>query len=73
MLRYVPEAVRVPCYQFFNDLKKEECNRRTCQNTNALKLSSFQYIDGLYNTKRPHGSLGLMSPNEKERDYYSSK
>ena len=61
------------CESFFKYLKKEECNRRIYQKTNELKLSLFQYIDGFYNPKRPHGSLGLMRPNEKERDYYSNK
>ena len=61
------------CESFFKYLKKEECSRRTYQNTNELKLSLFQYIDGFYHPKRPHGSLGLMSPNEKEMDYYSNK
>jgi len=61
------------CESFSRYLKREECNRRSYQNLNDLKLSLFQYIEGLYNPKRPHGSLGLMSPNEKEDNYYSNR
>lgn len=43
------------CESFFKYLKKEECNRRTYHNESELKLSLFQYIEGFYNSKRPHG------------------
>ncbi len=60
------------CESFFKYLKKEECNRRTYHTQKELELSVFQYIEGFYNSKRPHGSLGLMSPNEKEQSYWGS-
>ena len=59
------------CESFFKYLKKEECNRRNYHTKKELELSIFQYIEGFYNSKRPHGSLGLMSPNEKEKEYWS--
>ena len=46
--------------------KKEEINRRTYHSLQDLQLSVFEYIEGLYNSKGPHGALGLMTPNEKE-------
>lgn len=58
---------------FFKYLKKQEYNRRTHQDINELQLPLFQYIEGFYNPERPHGSLGLMSPDKKERDDYLSK
>lgn len=59
------------CESFFKYLKKEECHRRNYHTKKELELSIFQYIEGFYNSKRPHGSLGLMSPNEKEKEYWS--
>ena len=59
------------CESFFKYLKNEECHRRNYHTKKELELSIFQYIEGFYNSKRPHGSLGLMSPNEKEKEYWS--
>ena len=57
------------CESFFKYLKKEERHCRNYHTKKELELSVFQYIEGFYNAKRPHRSLGLMSPNEK--DYWS--
>lgn len=51
------------CECFFKYLKKEETNRRNYQ----LHTSVFKYIEGYYNSRRPHSSLGLLTPNDKER------
>ena len=58
------------CECFFKYLKKEEVNRRTYHTLQELHLSVFEYIEGFYNSKRPHGSLGMMTPNEKEELYW---
>ena len=29
----------------------------------------MSYIDGFYNTKRPHSANNELSPNEKEADF----
>ena len=58
------------CESFFKYLKKEECNRKNYHSIGELKLSLFEYIEGFYNLKRPHYSLGLMTPNEKELAFY---
>ena len=55
---------------FFKYLKKEETNRRTFSSLSELKLSIFEYIEGFYNSKRPHSSLGDLTPNEKESLFY---
>lgn len=59
------------CECFFKYLKKEETNRRVYHSLQELQLSVFQYIEGFYNSKRPHGSLGLLTPNEKEKLYWA--
>jgi len=58
------------CECFFKYLKKEETNRKTYHSLQELYLSVFEYIEGFYNSKRPHGSLGMMTPNEKEELYW---
>ena len=55
---------------FFKYLKLEETNRRTYNTLSEPKLSVFEYIEGFYNSKRPHGSLHYLTPNEMERLYY---
>lgn len=57
------------CECFFKCLKKEETNRRNYHTLQELYTSVFEYIEGYYNTRRPHSSLGLLTPNEKERLY----
>jgi len=59
------------CESFFKYLKKEERHYRNYHTKKELEHSVFQYIEGFYNAKRPHGSLELMSPNEKEKDYWN--
>ena len=39
---------------FFKYLKKEETNRRIYSSLNELQLSLFKYINGFYNSLRPH-------------------
>ena len=56
---------------FFKYLKKEETNRRTFSSLSELKISVFEYIEGFYNSKRPHSSLEYLTPNEKESQFYS--
>lgn len=58
------------CECFFKYLKKEETNRRTYHTLQELHDSVFEYIEGFYNSRRPHCSLGLLTPDEKERLYW---
>ena len=57
------------CECFFKYLKKEETNRRTYHTLQELQTSVFEYIEGFYNSRRPHSSLGLLTPNEAEKLY----
>ena len=59
------------CESFFKHLKKEETNRKTYYSFQELQLSIFAYIEGFYNSKRPHGSLGMLTPNEKEELFWN--
>ena len=59
------------CGCFFKYLKKEETNRRTYHSLEELKSSVFEYIEGFYNSRRPHGSLGMLTPNQKENLFWN--
>lgn len=58
------------CESFFKYLKHEETGRRTYHTFNQLYLSVFEYIEGYYNSRRPHGTLGYLTPNEVETAYW---
>ena len=52
---------------FFKYLKKEETDRRSYSSIEELKISIFKYIDGFYNSIRPHSHNNGLSPNDFER------
>lgn len=54
------------CESFFKYLKKEETNRKTYHSLQEIQLSIFEYIEGFYNSKRPHRAIGMLTPNQKE-------
>ncbi|MGN1098450.1 MAG: IS3 family transposase, partial [Clostridia bacterium] len=56
---------------FFKYLKKEEVDRRKYSSVHDLKISLFKYIEGFYNSLRPHSNNGGLTPNELERRFYS--
>ena len=56
---------------FFKYLKKEETNRRKFCGTEEVKSSVFNYIEGFYNLRRPHGANDGLSPNERETKFYA--
>ena len=58
------------CECFFKYLKKEETNRKNYQTKQELFLALFEYIEGIYNTKRPHTTLNMLTPNEAEALYW---
>ena len=61
------------CECFFKYLKKEETNRKSYPSLKELQLSIFEYIEGHYNSKRPHSTLGMLTPNEAETLYWKQK
>lgn len=56
---------------FFKYLKLEETDRRIYKDFKELKVSVSTYIDGYYNRKRPHITLGLLTPEKYEQNYYN--
>lgn len=52
---------------FFASLKIEEVKDANYQTRQQAKTSIFSYIEGFYNAKRRHSSLGYLSPDEFER------
>lgn len=54
------------CESFFKHFKREEANRRTYHSVNDLHNAIFEYIDGFYNSIRPHASLNNFTPDEVE-------
>lgn len=58
------------CECFFKYLKKEETGRRVYHSFQELWISVFEYIEGYYNSRRSHGTLAMLTPNEAETLYW---
>lgn len=61
------------CESFFKYMKLERTNRKTYHSLIELRLDIFDYIESFYNNRRPHGSLGYLTPNEFEAAFYDSQ
>ncbi len=55
---------------FFKFMKKEETQRRHFADEKEVKESVFSYIEGFYNSKRPHSANDMLSPDEKESQFF---
>jgi putative transposase len=51
---------------FFATIKAELIDRRGWPTRNAVHTAIFEYIEGWYNTRRLHSSLGYLSPSTYE-------
>jgi putative transposase len=51
---------------FFATIKREAINDRAWPARAGLHRAVFDYIEGWYNTRRLHSSLGYLSPAEYE-------
>lgn len=51
---------------FFKYMKKEETNRCSYHTVDELEQSLFTYINGFYNSIRPHFHNNGLSPNQKK-------
>lgn len=52
-----------------NVFSNTSIRKKQTSNVNSLKelqLSIFEHIEGYYNSKRPHSTLGMLTPNEEE-------
>lgn len=55
---------------FFATLKTEAVEGANYQTRQQAKTSIFSYLEGFYNSKRRHSSLGLLSPDDFERVHF---
>lgn len=56
---------------FFATLKTEEVDGAQYETRQQAKTSIFSYLEGFYNAKRRHSSLGFLSPNDFERVHFA--
>lgn len=56
---------------FFKYLKKEETDRNSYHSFHHLNLCLFEYINGFYNSVRPHSHNNGLSPNQVELYFFS--
>ena len=54
---------------FFGTLEKELCQGTPFQSRDHARAQVFAYIEGYYNNKRIHSSIGYVTPNQKEADF----
>ena len=57
---------------FFATIKRELINDRAWPTRAGLHRAVFDYIEGWYNTRRLHSSLGYLSPAEYELIHHSA-
>jgi putative transposase len=53
---------------FFASLKKELTRRRSWPNRRELQTAIFAWIEGWYNRRRLHSTLGYRSPQQYEEN-----
>jgi putative transposase len=59
------------CETFHASLKKERIYRQSWPTRAAARTAIFEYIEGWYNPRRRHSTLGYRSPIEFEREHAS--
>jgi putative transposase len=52
---------------FFSTLKQELVYRRLFTTHDEARSAIFEYLEGFYNRRRRHSTLGYLSPMEYER------
>ena len=55
------------CESFFASLECELLDRRRFATQTEARMAVFGYLEGWYNPRRRHSSLGQLSPVEYER------
>jgi putative transposase len=60
------------CESFFATLECELLDRRRFTNQAAARMAVFAFIEGFYNPRRRHSSIGYLSPVEYERRLVAS-
>ncbi len=54
------------CESFFGSLKKELVRRRSWPTRAEARSAIFEWIEGWYNRRRLHSTLGYLSPSQYE-------
>jgi hypothetical protein len=54
---------------FFATLECELLDRRRFKTQAEARMAAFEFIEGFYNPRRRHSSLGYLSPVDYERRY----
>lgn len=57
---------------FFKYAKQEEFSRRSFASIAEVKMAAFKYIEGFYNSRRPHSANQMMTPNEREAKFHQN-
>jgi transposase InsO family protein len=60
-----------PMESFFGILKSEQVHHCIYQTRDEARLDVFYYIEGFYNPRRLHSSLGYLSPEDYEKRYHN--
>jgi putative transposase len=55
------------CESFFATLECELLDRRRFKTQAEARIAVFEFIEGFYNPRRRHSSIGYLSPNDYER------
>jgi putative transposase len=58
------------CESFFATLECELLDRRRFKTQAEARMAAFEFIEGFYNRRRRHSSIGYLSPVEYERRYH---
>jgi transposase InsO family protein len=58
---------------FFATIKAELIDRQGWPTRTAVHKAIFEYIEGWYNTRRLHSSLGYLSPNTYETRHHTTE
>jgi putative transposase len=56
-----------PAESFFATLETELLDRRTFKTRDQARLALFRRIEGFYNARRRHSTLGYLSPEKYEQ------
>ena len=57
---------------FFATIKRELIDTRSWPTRTGLRRAVFEYIEGWYNTRRLHSTLGYLSPAQYEAIHHST-